>query len=245
MRPIDVVMLTKNSDRFLRACLKSVYENVPVRRLIVIDAYSSDNTHGILAEFEQIYGNVDIISEKGSRGEARQKGIQEAQTDWFLFVDSDVVLCENWFSKASRHIEENVGAIWGVDLPGDVNNRILIKMFKWMEGRVFAIRGGCHDILVRKEAVKDIRIPKHLHVLEDAYIKEWIEAKNMKVIIDYSSTCRHYKQMDSLLSRENVSSEVFELKNFKHMQERLVYASAFALTWLLQQVKSRSTERDL
>jgi glycosyltransferase involved in cell wall biosynthesis len=75
--------------------LKSVYENVPVRRLIVIDAYSSDNTHGILAEFEQIYRNVDIISKKGSRGEARQRGIQEAQTDWFLFVDSDVVLCKN------------------------------------------------------------------------------------------------------------------------------------------------------
>jgi glycosyltransferase involved in cell wall biosynthesis len=225
--------------------LSSIYENVPVRRLTVIDAFSSDNTHGILGEFEQLYRNVDVISQKGSRGEARQRGIREAQTDWFLFVDSDVVLCKDWFSKASRSIEENVGAIWGVDIPGDVTNRTMIKMFKWMEGRVFAIRGGCHDILIRREAVKDIRIPKHLHVLEDAYIKEWIEAKNMKVVVGYSSTCRHYKQIDSLLSRENRLSAVFELKNFKHVRERLVYALAFALTWLLQQVKSRSTERDL
>ncbi len=39
-----------------------------------------------------------------------------------MFVDSDVVLCKNWFKKVSRYIREDVGAIWGVDIPREIKN---------------------------------------------------------------------------------------------------------------------------
>ena len=47
---VDVVVLTKNSERVLRECLASVYENVPVKRLIVVDGFSTDNTLKIVNE---------------------------------------------------------------------------------------------------------------------------------------------------------------------------------------------------
>lgn len=243
MRTVDVVMLTKNSEHFLNACLKSVYENVPVKRLIVVDGSSTDNTLIILNEFSKKYGNVKIITENGSRGKAREKGIQEVETDWFMFVDSDVILCKDWFTKASKHIQKDVGAIWGVDIPGDIRNSFMIKILQHMETRVFNIRGGCHDILIRLEAVEDIKIPSRLHVLEDAYIKEWITAKNYKVIVSHASYCRHYKGMNSLLSRENRLSTIFEIKNIRLMKERLAYAAIFALIWLLQETESRNEKR--
>jgi glycosyltransferase involved in cell wall biosynthesis len=238
--PIDAVMLTKNSERLLNACLKSVYGNVPINRLIVVDAFSTDNTLKIFGEFDKRYGNVKIITEKGSRGKARERGIREVETEWFMFVDSDVILCKDWFKKASRYIEEDVGAIWGVDIPGDVKSKFMTKMLRWIEARTFGIRGGCHDILIRYDTVKDIKIPSELHTLEDAYIKEWILAKNYRVIVSYASYCRHYKTINNLLSKENRVSTILELKNIKLVRERLVYAMIFAFLWFLQGIKSRN-----
>jgi glycosyltransferase involved in cell wall biosynthesis len=81
MKAVDVVMLTKNSELLLDKCLKSIYENMPVNRLIVVDAFSTDNTLRILDEFGKRYGNIKIISDSGSRGRAREMGIREVETE--------------------------------------------------------------------------------------------------------------------------------------------------------------------
>jgi glycosyltransferase involved in cell wall biosynthesis len=150
---VDVVILTKDSDDLLMACLNSVYENVPVNRLIAVDGHSSDLTLRILGEFSRVHGNVEVIDEDGTRGKARDRGMREVETEWFVFVDSDVVLCRDWFRKASRLIAPDVGAVWGVDIPSAATNRLVVGALVWMESRVFDLRGGCHDLLVRREAV--------------------------------------------------------------------------------------------
>jgi glycosyltransferase involved in cell wall biosynthesis len=243
METVDVILLTKNSDRMLRECLASVYENVPVEQLIVVDAFSTDNTLKILGEFNAEYENVKIITQAGTRGAARERGIREVGTGWFVFVDSDVVLCKDWFRKARRLVNGKVGAVWGVDIPGDVENSLLVSVLKRMEARVFDIRGGCHDILVRYDSVKGIKIPSELHTLEDAYIKEWIVGKGYDVIVSYEAWCRHYKTVGGLFSRENASSTILELENTRLMKERLIYAAIFAFIWFLNGAKSGGKKR--
>jgi glycosyltransferase involved in cell wall biosynthesis len=236
MANVDVVILTKNSERWLSECLESVYENVPVNRLIVIDGYSTDSTLEVLDEFNKVYGNVEIIAQNGSRGEARARGIKEVTTEWFMFVDSDVVLSKDWFEKAKRYAASDVGAIWGVDIPGDTWDKLSVFVFKWLETRVFKIRGGCHDILIRRDCVKDIKIPSELHTLEDAYIRDWITARNYKVVITHDSWCRHYKTVDSLLSKESIGPAFVELQNMKLVRERLLFAWFFGFGWFLQEI---------
>jgi hypothetical protein len=68
------------------------------------------------------------------------------------------------------------------------------KMLQWIEARTFDIRGGCHDILIRYDAVKDIKIPSRLHTLEDAYIKEWIQQKITKSSLAMNPTVDITKQ---------------------------------------------------
>lgn len=116
-REVDVVMLTKDSEAVPRECLRSVYENVPVKSLIVVDGFSKDNTLRILDSYNRRYGNIRVVSEHGSRVKPRQRGLEEVSTEWFMFVDSDVILCKDWFEKASRYVGKDVGAIWGVDIP--------------------------------------------------------------------------------------------------------------------------------
>ena len=43
MESIDVAILTMNSERMLRECINSVYQNVPVNNLIIIDGHSTDS----------------------------------------------------------------------------------------------------------------------------------------------------------------------------------------------------------
>src|SRR3989304_3450578 len=86
MDSVDVVLLTKNSEKVLEKCLTSVYENVPVNQLIVIDGYSTDKTIDILSSFNRKYQNVKITHDKGTRATAREKGIQQVKTDWYMFI---------------------------------------------------------------------------------------------------------------------------------------------------------------
>jgi glycosyltransferase involved in cell wall biosynthesis len=190
---IDVVLLTKDSERKLRDCVDSIYHNIPVARLIVVDGYSKDKTLTILGEFNQKYGNVTLIMDKGTRATARQKGIDTVETDWFVFVDSDVVLCRDWFKKAQKYVTDDVGAVWGIEVWSTIRNPKTLKLFLTTTRKIFDVRGGTHDTLIRREAVRDIKIPRNLHVFEDAYIKGWIEDKGYRVVACYNPFCIHYR----------------------------------------------------
>jgi len=191
---VDVVVLTKNSARFLRECMTSIYDNVPVNRLIIVDGYSTDATLDIVEEFQREHGNIKLIQTMGTRGYARQKAIEMVETDWFMFVDSDVILCKDWYKKALHLIDEDVGAVWGMELWSVLlKSKGLLSMFERVNFRVFKQRGGTHDMLVRSEAVKGIRIPANLHTYEDAYIKSWISKRGFRVVPAYDPYCIHYR----------------------------------------------------
>ena len=74
---VDVVVLTKNSERVLERCLNSIYKNLPVNRLIIVDGYSTDSTLEIIERFRERYGNVILLMDNGTRGSARMKGIRD------------------------------------------------------------------------------------------------------------------------------------------------------------------------
>jgi glycosyltransferase involved in cell wall biosynthesis len=190
---IDVAVLTKNSGQTLERCLTSIYKNIPVNRLIVADGHSIDNTMEILAKFKKKYGNVLSIYDNGTRATARQKAIENIETEWFMFVDSDAILCDNWFNKAKNFMKKDVGAIWGIEIWSVIKNPQVMDIFKKITMKIFEIRGGTHDLLVRYDAVKDIQIPPNLHSFEDAYIKEWIIKRGFKVVAAYQPYCLHLR----------------------------------------------------
>ena len=190
---VDVVIITKNSERMLKECLKSVYENVPVNRLIVVDGDSTDRTLEIVQEFQEKHGNVLVIQDEGTRAKARQKGIDQVKTEWFVFVDSDVVLCKGWYQKAAKYIGKDVGAVWGIEVWSTIQKPATLKIFLWITRKIFDLRGGTHDTLIRTESVKDIEIPTILHVFEDAYIKDWITQKGYKLVACYNPYCLHFR----------------------------------------------------
>jgi len=195
---VDVVLLTKNSLKpCLPDCVKSIYENIPINRLIVVDGGSTDGT----LEFLEKMPNVEIIDDsKGNRATARQKDIEAVETEWHLHVDSDVILCKGWFTKASKYISDDVGAIWGVAIPIEpytFNIVYAMSKFYRMPIREMFVRQMCsercmtHNTLFRSELLKDIKIPKDLRIWEDDYIGRWVLKKGYKFLKVKNSYCLH------------------------------------------------------
>lgn len=232
-------MLTKNSERVLRGCLESVYANVPVNRLIVVDNYSTDKTLPILSEFEKSYGNVLVVQEAGTRATARNRGLSEVATPWFMFVDSDLVLCKDWFKKASCYMEDDVGAIWGIEVWSTIHDPTMLRLFLWVTRKIFDVRGGTHDTLVRLDSVKDMKVPSRLHVFEDAYIKKWITKKDYRVIACYDPFCIHYRPRSvwTLKGSLNIMVDAFRFGNFKLVAQLILpygFYTAYSIYQLLQ-----------
>lgn len=225
MKAVDVVVLTKNSERMLRECLASVYENVPVNNLFVVDGYSTDRTLEIVQEFQREYGNVVLISDKGTRGSARQMAMSYVKTEWFMFVDSDVILCPGWFVKAEKLMRNSVGAIWGIEIWSVLENTRFLRLFERITLKIFQSRGGTHDLLVRRRAVEGISIPFRLHTYEDSYIRSWIRKNGYEVVPAYDPYCVHYRPESVWTVKQSINLIAGDLKfAVRHPQLILSYA---------------------
>jgi glycosyltransferase involved in cell wall biosynthesis len=239
MQAVDVVMLTKNSEHLLGRCLASIYQNVPVNRLIVVDGFSSDRTLKILDTFNERHGNVKVLSVNGSRARARERGIAQVTTDWFMFADSDVILSRDWFRKAKDNIESDVGAVWGVniDVIPNMKDKRVLRLQTLVADECFSLRGGTHDALIRRDLVADIRIPEQLHTYEDAFIMNWIRGKGHRAVVGKGIFCLHYKPPTNWSPRNMIEGAILEFrcgliysKNF----ENLIYYPFFTFYWFLQ-----------
>jgi glycosyltransferase involved in cell wall biosynthesis len=213
---VDVAILTMNSERKLEECLDSVYRNIPVNNLIVVDGFSTDKTVPIIKEYQKKYGNVVFIQEKGTRGSARQTAIGLVKSDWFVFVDSDVVLSNNWFAEAEKQVNDGVGAVWGIEIWSVLKDSKILSLFERVTLKIFEKRGGTHDLLVRRKTVEDINIPFELHTYEDGYIKDWIEKKGYRVLGVYQPCCIHYRPEHVWTLQKHIEFVVSDLKYAVH-----------------------------
>lgn len=237
---IDVAILTMNSEHMLKACINSVYENVPVKNLVIVDGFSTDATVEIVKDFQEKYGNVVFFQEKGTRGSARQTAIQLVKSDWFMFVDSDVILSPNWFAEAEKLVKDNVGAVWGIEIWSVLRGMKILSLFERVTLKIFEKRGGTHDLLVRRKTVEDIKIPFRLHTYEDGYIKDWIERKGCKVIGVYEPYCIHFRSDGVWTFRKHVEFMVSDLKYAVHRPKLLLSYAFYALIVGYQIVSSKT-----
>jgi len=196
---VDVVILTKNSMPMLKNTVESLMlSDIPVNRLIVVDGYSTDGTLEYLRSIDNI--DINIILDKGNRATARQKGIEAVDTEWFMFLDSDVILPNIWFNYAQKYLDnEVIGAIWGTAINVARSTYNIYKALKYYyRTSIVKIamyqgikRGYTHDTLIRSEAVKGIKIPSSLHTFEDHYIRRFIEKKGYRYIAAFPPYCFH------------------------------------------------------
>ena len=137
-----------------------------------------------------------IIQDDGGRGKGREVGIKNVETEWFAFVDSDVILGPKWYEHIIQSIRPNVGAIHGLVLPDKHWRKFCQSMARLrkkslMEYLVYQNKQAAMtmDILIRTDAVKDIVIPRDLHVREDKFIRNYVESQSLTYEVSKSAYC--------------------------------------------------------
>lgn len=186
---IDVVMPTLNSENVIGKSLYSLSEgekfsNISIEGLIVIDSLSSDSTIDIVNEYANEYGwEPLVIQRETTLPEAREIAIQKVQTPWFLFLDDDVRISEEYLHLLAECVAPRIGAVQGRKRSSNG------KPWEWTQRRIY--RGGTHATLIRTEAVRNLRIPEDILVLEDEYIRRYIEGKGYIWVFNHISVFEH------------------------------------------------------
>lgn len=176
------MVCTYNSARRLSSCLASIVKNIPVKTLWIIDKYSEDGT----VEIAKSYG-ANIVQTNRSLAESRKLGFNTVETPLFVNVDSDVVLCENWFDKMMRFWNDNrIGCVWGVDInQAPLHKAYVESMYRIRRPETYNIP-HLSNMVAKKDVLKDIVFPQGLRSAnvanEDWLIKRWIEAKGFRCV---------------------------------------------------------------
>jgi len=111
---LSIVIVTWNSQGFIRNCLDSIFlsQGNFTSEIIVVDNGSVDETAKIV---EQLYPQVNLIQNKKNLGyaKANNQGIEKAKGEYILLLNPDTQVLEDSLSLIYEFMEENpkIGAL--------------------------------------------------------------------------------------------------------------------------------------
>jgi len=129
---ISVVIPNYNKSRFLLECLESVVaQNYPYIEIVVVDDGSTDDSVDIVNDYvvEHPEANIKLIKQKNLGATvARNKGIDNSNGKYAIFLDSDDLLSPRLFNKIVPILRKNspdmlVGSYLQIDENGKKLNR--------------------------------------------------------------------------------------------------------------------------
>jgi len=169
---IAVVVLTKNSEKTIERCLRSLLESsYPPKELIIVDGGSKDYTLVIVEKFSKLIKTKVVYDGGKGLGYARDIGWRTAssQMKYIAMVDSDVVLDKTFFEDAISILEkdEKLGGL-GAKLVPETGEEGLLSTFQvknlaihlhWAEkpypNEVASTHTAC--TIFRRSALEEIR----------------------------------------------------------------------------------------
>lgn len=200
LNSVDVVMCTWNSNKpYFARCLKSIKREIPVHHLVVVDRYSQDGTIDAVSRH---FGSALVaVKSEENLAKARMIGISRVDTEYFVFVDSDVELPQGWFKRLVSYVDDDVGACH--DHGFAVHLLIMFLLTKWMGLDKKAItdvtlnnmsryRGCTHSTIVRTDLVKDWKPSSSLSAYEDWMILKHVVTKGYRWRIVNQYNVKHH-----------------------------------------------------
>ncbi|GAA0606401.1 glycosyltransferase [Virgibacillus siamensis] len=109
MISLSYIIPTFNNLHLLKRCIKSIEGQLDVNdRVIIVDDGSNDNTYDYLLHNYSEKLNFIILNQKNSgSGIARNYGLNQCNTDYLWFIDSDDYIEENASSMIKSSISKN------------------------------------------------------------------------------------------------------------------------------------------
>lgn len=102
---LSIIVPVYNAQEYILDCLNSLYIENEVELVIVNDG-SKDKSLELINEFSKNKKNIKVIDKENSGvSDTRNIGIENATSDFIMFVDADDKLVNNWYIEISKHLE--------------------------------------------------------------------------------------------------------------------------------------------
>ncbi len=101
---VDVIVPVIHTNELWRTNLLSFYREIPIHKLFIGDGGCIDNSIEVVNEFPR----VEVLDHKSYKtlGYSLRELIRAVETEWFIYVHSDVYLPPGWFDAMQRHQTE-------------------------------------------------------------------------------------------------------------------------------------------
>ncbi|EAK0442789.1 glycosyltransferase [Campylobacter lari] len=209
LKQISVIMIVKNAQKTLKACLESLQE---FGEIVLIENDSNDDTLKIAYEFSKNYKNIKIYQHKFiGFGPLKNLAISYASNDWIFNIDADE-LAKKEFLQELRQIEANKEDI--IALPREnLYNGEWIKACGWWPDHVMRVFNKTHT------SFNGNLVHESLILHEDS--------KKIKL----QNGLRHFAfdDIDGLLDKLQKYSKLWALQNLH--KESSIYKALLRGTW--------------
>ena len=192
---LSVCMITKNEEKFLDQCLKSI-KNV-ADEIIIIDTGSNDKTVQIAQEHGAQIGFFEWCDDFAA---ARNISIAQASGDWILILDADEELCLNSVDKIPYLLSQKDVSLYRVAIQnqdtGPRSKTYVPRLFRNIAGLQFI--GRVHEsILTTLELISHdwglVQPIGDMLLIHHGYTDSIIQSRN-KVERNYNLLIRAVKE---------------------------------------------------
>ncbi|EAJ0360759.1 glycosyltransferase [Campylobacter lari] len=209
LKQISVIMIVKNAQKTLKACLESLQE---FGEIVLIENDSNDDTLKIAYEFSKSYKNIKIYQHKFiGFGPLKNLAISYTSNDWIFNIDADE-LAKKEFLQELWQIEANKEDI--IVLPREnLYNGEWIKACGWWPDHVMRVFNKTHT------SFNGNLVHESLILHEDS--------KKIKL----QNGLRHFAfdDIDGLLDKLQKYSKLWALQNLH--KESSIYKALLRGTW--------------
>lgn len=134
---VSVVIPVYNSEKYVKACLKSVQKQDHTElEIIIVNDGSTDSSAAICENLAKDDRRIQVIHQKNQGvSSARNCGLMEASGKYICFVDSDDLVKENHISNMLETIsmDKEIEIVFGTH-SYLYENRTLERVLRWKEG---------------------------------------------------------------------------------------------------------------
>lgn len=233
---VSIIVPVYNVESYINKCvdsiLKQTYENIEI---ILVDDGSMDLSGNICDEYLKKDNRVKVIHKKnGGLSSARNKGIENATGEFYMFIDSDDYIEENMVERMYFSLINNkcdicvceyfTDGLNSVDIEVDLKeDRVLDTigaMNELIEGN---IKGFACNKIYKKDLFLDIKFPEG-KVYEDIYVMHLLFNK-CNCICCITDKLYHYIQ------REDSITHIWSIKSaldyYYAIKTRILDVNAF------------------
>ena len=216
---VSIIIRTKNEERWISSCLRSVfrqsYKNIEV---IIVDNKSTDHT----VERSKSFAVKVISIDEFFPGRAINDGIRVSSGDYIVCLSAHCIpVNEFWLEKLIQDIEDQkVAGIYGRQEPlsfsSDIDKRDLLTVFG-LDKKIQVKDSFFHNAnsAFRKDIWQKFPFDENISNIEDRVWGEQVISEGLRIIYEPQASVYHWHGIHQDLNPDRAKNVVRILESFK------------------------------